>query len=280
MTLVMRSPADHNEGASALRWGACFLVVLGVHAGAAVGLLSLHKPIESSEPPPAAVMMELAPLPAAPAVEPVETPQETVPEPQPVESPPPEPVPEPVVESEPPPPEPPPPEPVEEPPPEPVSEVVAEPPPPPPKPKPPPRPRPVQIERPAPPRPVEAAAPPPSVPAPPAPVAAVTAPGSSVSRPSNAMPTWQGQLLAHIRRHKNYPRAAQIRRQEGVAQVRFVMDREGKVLFSGLERSSGHAILDEETLNLIRRAQPLLAPPPEMPDDRIELVVPVQYSLH
>jgi protein TonB len=278
MTLVMRSPADHKDGASVFRWGASFLVVLGVHAGAAVGLLSLRKPIEPSEPPPAAVMMELAPLPAAPAVEPVETPRETVPEPQPVEPPPPEPVPEPVAEPEPPPPEPPPPEPVEEPPPEPVSEVVAEPPPPP-KPKPPPQPRTVRIERPAPPRPVEAAAPPPSMPAPPAPVAAVPAPGSSVSRPSNAMPTWQSQLLAHIRRHKNYPRAAMIRRQEGATLVRFALDRKGKVLSYRLERSSGHAILDEETLDLIRRAQPLPAPPPEMPDDRIELVVPVQYSL-
>ncbi|HEY0838066.1 MAG TPA: energy transducer TonB, partial [Azospirillum sp.] len=94
---------------------------------------------------------------------------------------------------------------------------------------------------------------------------------------SRAVPTWQGLVLGHLERHKRYPRIAQMRRQEGVAQVRFVIDRQGRVLSARLETGSGHALLDEETVALVERASPLPPPPPEMPRERIELVVPVQF---
>jgi len=38
--------------------------------------------------------------------------------------------------------------------------------------------------------------------------------------------------------------------------------------------------LDQETLALVARAQPLPKPPPEVASDRIELVVPIAFSLH
>ena len=96
---------------------------------------------------------------------------------------------------------------------------------------------------------------------------------------SNAVPSWQGRVLHHLERHKRYPRAAQARRPEGVAQVRFTIDREGRVLSVRLDRSAGHEMLDEETLEMVRRASPLPTPPEEMKQDRIELVVPVQFFL-
>jgi periplasmic protein TonB len=51
------------------------------------------------------------------------------------------------------------------------------------------------------------------------------------------------------------------------------------VLAAALERGSGHADLDEEVLALIRRADPLPPFPPDLAQDRLELVVPVQFSL-
>lgn len=104
-----------------------------------------------------------------------------------------------------------------------------------------------------------------------------TAPPAPVS--GNALPTWQGSLLAHLERHKRYPNQAQYRHQQGVATVRFVMDRQGNVLSARLERSSGIASLDEEAAALPSRAQPLPAPPPEVGGDTITLVVPVQFFL-
>lgn len=96
---------------------------------------------------------------------------------------------------------------------------------------------------------------------------------------STAIPTWQGEVLAHLERHKRYPRSARLRRSEGVTVVRFVMDRGGRVVSVRLERPSGSGLLDEESLALLERAQPLPPPPDEITGDRIELVVPVQFQL-
>ncbi len=252
----------------AFRWGGSLMLALGVHAAAGVAMVAWHVPVTPSEADPPAVLLELAPLPVAP------------PEPTPaIDIPLPEPMPEPVIEPEP---EPPPPEPepvVEEPPPPeppPVVEpevVLPKPPPEPPKQKP-------KPEKPKPPRPVAQPVQPAPVAAPPAPAPAPApaAPAPSAA-PSRAVPSWQGRLLSHLERHKRYPRAAQARRQEGVAQVRFTIDRDGNVLSVRLDRSSGVPSLDEETVEMVRRASPLPAPPEEMAKDRIELVVPVQFFI-
>jgi protein TonB len=64
-----------------------------------------------------------------------------------------------------------------------------------------------------------------------------------------------------------------------VTYVRFILDRAGIVLRSAIERGSGHVLLDEEALALIERAQPLPAPPAEIAQDKLELVVPLQFRL-
>ncbi|PWC79348.1 energy transducer TonB [Azospirillum sp. TSH64] len=257
------------------------MVALGVHAAAGVAMVAWHVPIMPSDAEPPAVLLELAPLPVAP---PEPTPAIDIPLPEPmpepvIEPPPPEPEPEPVVEEPPPPPEPPP---VVEP-----EVVLPKPPPDPPKPKPEvkkeapkPQPEKPKPEKPKPPRPVAQPVQPAPVAAPPAPAQAPApaAPAPSAA-PSRAVPSWQGRLLSHLERHKRYPRAAQARRQEGVAQVRFTIDREGNVLSVQLDRSSGVSSLDEETVEMVRRASPLPAPPEEMAKDRIELVVPVQFFI-
>ena len=50
---------------------------------------------------------------------------------------------------------------------------------------------------------------------------------------------------------------ASARGQHGTAELRFTVDRSGHVLSARIERGSGHPLLDEETLALIQRAQPL-----------------------
>jgi protein TonB len=70
-----------------------------------------------------------------------------------------------------------------------------------------------------------------------------------------------------------------MRRQEGVVQLRFVVDRTGKVLSYQIAESSGHRLLDEEVERMIARAQPLPAIPADMNQDRLELVLPVSFNL-
>src|SRR3546814_18962005 len=72
------------------------------------------------------------------------------------------------------------------------------------------------------------------------PVAAAPQSSASSVRSLNAIQTWRSLLLAHLERHKRYPRRARWRRQEGVVHLRFAMDREGHVLAAQIARSSGH----------------------------------------
>jgi len=121
------------------------------------------------------------------------------------------------------------------------------------------------------------------VPDPGPPVERTTAPEARplppASQASDARPTWEGMVLAALNQKKRYPRDAQFNRQQGVPYIRFVMNREGRVLSSTLERSSGFRSLDEEAVALPKRAQPLPKPPDEVPGDPIELVVPVEFFL-
>jgi protein TonB len=85
-------------------------------------------------------------------------------------------------------------------------------------------------------------------------------------------------VLKRLEGHKRYPRAARELRHEGVAHVRFSINRQGHVLSSRLEKSSGSAILDREALDLIRRTTPLPPPPTEVPGDPIEMLAPIHFS--
>lgn len=127
------------------------------------------------------------------------------------------------------------------------------------------------------------ALPEPPAPDPSPPVEQTTAPESKpappASRLSGAKPTWQGQVLAALNRKKRYPRKAQRSRQQGEPWIRFIMDRDGKVLSVSLERSSGFRVLDDEAVKLPKRAQPLPKPPEEVLGDMIELVVPVEFFI-
>ncbi|MFT3964629.1 MAG: energy transducer TonB [Sphingobium sp.] len=96
---------------------------------------------------------------------------------------------------------------------------------------------------------------------------------------SNAADTWEGRVLAALHKQRRYPRNAMIRRQQGVPYIRFTMDRDGKVLASQLESSSGFPELDREAVSLARRASPLPKPPKDRTGDILELVVPVEFFL-
>ncbi len=120
---------------------------------------------------------------------------------------------------------------------------------------------------------------PPQMQAAPAPAAAPPAPVTSSAASSNAVPSWQGQLMQRLEAFKRYPPLAQLRNEQGVAYLRFSMDRNGKVLSASIVKSAGYDELDEETLELIHRAEPLPKPPPEVPGDPLMLTVPIQFFL-
>lgn len=90
--------------------------------------------------------------------------------------------------------------------------------------------------------------------------------------------TFEGRLLARIRQVRRYPQDALRRRLEGTVQMRFRMDRKGRVLDVNIVGSSGVRQLDQEALATIVRAQPL----PEIPKGRPDLIVitvPIEFFL-
>lgn len=294
---------DHGLG----QWTGALIAVVALHAGAVTAALISWQSVVPPAPPPAAIMIELAPIPVAPPAPLTQAAQEP---------PPPAAPPAPMVE----------PELLPElsmlvPPVDPVPVATREPdvvlPPPPKKPevekvvetprempkekpkekeepKEKPKDKPKDKEKPKQPAKLdpkaEAAvaqrhAPQPSqqVAAAAAPVQRAAAPAApsaaDIARHANAEANWQGLLLAHLEKHKKYPKSARKRHQQGTSFLRFRMDRSGTVLSFALAQSSGHATLDEEVLAMIARAQPLPALPAEMTDAVVEIVVPVQFTL-
>ncbi|MNO59282.1 transport protein TonB [compost metagenome] len=233
------------------RYSGSLAIVLGVHAVAIIVALKWSVP-QVLELPPAAMMVEMAPMPE-PAPPP---PPKVVTPPQP-------------------------PAPVEEPP---LPKLVEAP-----KPK-------IAIAKPVkpkakpqPPKPEKKPEPPQEKPAeeevvdtPPntAPAPKSAAPAPSIASNSNAMPTWQSDLLRHLSKFKKYPEDARRRGMQGINRLRFVVDAEGKVLSYSLAGGSGSASLDRATLEMIRKAQPLPPPPKELLNNgSLEVVAPFVYSL-
>ena len=110
---------------------------------------------------------------------------------------------------------------------------------------------------------------------PPAPMTAQRARGSA----PHLEASWQSSLMRHLQRYKRYPSAAQARSEQGVVLLSFRIDRSGHVLARHVARSSGFAALDEEALAMVLRADPLPALPASMAEPRIDLTVPIRFSL-
>jgi periplasmic protein TonB len=250
------------------RWAICGAVIVLAHATIAGSVINWHETIEPAQPA-AAIVIEFAPVPVAPAapqtdiapgpeqvmseasperpVEQVEEKQKTQEKvaARPVEEPPPEiePAPNPDVALEPP-----------------HQEVT--------------RAEPQQPRTLAP-----TTSAPQALPEHTAALPAAPMQGRLTPKTSNAVPTWKTEILALLERNKRYPEGARSRHQQGIAQVFFSLDRQGRVINSRVVRSSGASALDDEALALLRRAQPFPPPPPELPGARVDLSVPIRFNL-
>lgn len=97
--------------------------------------------------------------------------------------------------------------------------------------------------------------------------------------PPSVMTRWQTRLAAHIERFRRYPAEARSRGEQGVARVAFTIDREGRLLKSRIEQSSGSASLDQETLAMLSRAQPMPRPPDQLSSAEITFVLPIRFDI-
>src|SRR5512138_3254746 len=78
---------------------------------------------------------------------------------------------------------------------------------------------------------------------------------------TDSVKEWHKQIVLRISSYKRFP--PQAMGEIGTAKVSFVLDRDGRLVSHWLEESTGNRALDEESLAIIERSQPLPAPPPE-----------------
>src|ERR1700709_2031358 len=89
--------------------------------------------------------------------------------------------------------------------------------------------------------------------------------------------TWQKELVAHLDKQKRYPSERQQKAAE--IYVRFTLDRLGHVLDMSVEKSSGDDAFDQAALAMVKRSDPVPAPPPLVADEGLSFTVPVIFRV-
>lgn len=234
--------ANGKVSADAPAWRAGTIFAIVLHTGLAAAIVySQFGAKDEFEPISSAITLDLAPLASAP--------------PQPVTN-----LPEgPVVEE---------PEPEEE-----VAEPLPEPP----------LRQPAEVALPEPvarPQPRREATAPAASPLPPAPTAAAPVNAAPSAAEVAAMPSYTALVLAHLKRHQQYPRAAKRRNLEGEVAVTFRVDRQGNVLSQSIVNGSGYEILDREALATITRANPMPPVPADIAASTVILNIPIRFELN
>lgn len=102
------------------------------------------------------------------------------------------------------------------------------------------------------------------------------APGAEATRLPPGYAATVSRLLQGALR---YPPGARDAGVEGSALVMFTIARDGTILASRLQRSSGEQALDSEALALLRRVSPLPPLPEEVPGQVAAVVVPIAFRL-
>ena len=141
-----------------------------------------------------------------------------------------------------------------------------------------PRPEPQPLPREAPP-PVVQPRVEPSVAAPTPPVVVPQLKAVDESRERTLIERYQQIISAKIKQHEEYPPVAKRRHWEGTTVVQLRLTPEGKVTDIAIVERSGHEILDEAAVKMIRKASPLPLPPEGLRGSDHTVFVPIKFRL-
>jgi TonB family protein len=85
---------------------------------------------------------------------------------------------------------------------------------------------------------------------------------------------WEKDLVAHLDRHKRYPKGLL---KAAELSVRLTLDRLGHVVSVVIEKGSGDAAFDNEAIGMVQRSDPVPTPPPLVADEGLTFVLPVIF---
>ena len=117
---------------------------------------------------------------------------------------------------------------------------------------------------------------------------APTPPAETVSKILDIVPQEQltqhlesySSLLANaIAKYKQYPKIAQMRGWQGTVIADLEIDSKGTVISIKIKKSSTYEVLDNEALEMIRKASPFPAPPESLRGKNFNVLVPISFKL-
>jgi protein TonB len=85
-------------------------------------------------------------------------------------------------------------------------------------------------------------------------------------------------LWSRVEQLKRYPHIARANRWEGLVVLRAVIDQEGQLVDLKVAESSGHSVLDQDAMDVMRKSCPLKLKHP-LGKPKVELRVPISYKL-
>lgn len=86
-------------------------------------------------------------------------------------------------------------------------------------------------------------------------------------------------IIAAAKRYKKYPRLAMDNNWEGQAEIRMVIGADGNVASISVKTRSGFEVLDQQALEMIRKAKPLAPIPAQLRGKGFTVDVPIVFSL-
>ena len=95
----------------------------------------------------------------------------------------------------------------------------------------------------------------------------------------DALARYRLQLIGAARHYKRYPRAAMDNQWEGAAEVALVVDADGRIRDMAISRSSGHAVLDQQAIDMFRKAKPRVPIPAALLGREFRVTLKAIYSL-
>ena len=107
-------------------------------------------------------------------------------------------------------------------------------------------------------------------------VSAIPSYAQTVDAQTDAVEAWMKKIEIQLASKKLFPPGAI--GQSGTAKVKFVIDRQGKLISRGLVESTGSELLDAAALGMVERAEPFPEPPAEVRDDGLTFLVPVIFA--
>jgi protein TonB len=106
------------------------------------------------------------------------------------------------------------------------------------------------------------------------------APAPALEAPDAAtLAQYRLQLIGAAKRYKRYPRVAMDNNWEGRVELRMVIGANGMIASLAVRSGTGHDVLDQQALDMIRKAKPLTPIPAALRGREFTVDIPVIFSL-